>query len=300
MPEAVLSHEPKVLSQSEREAYFENGYLVKKKLVDDKWINRLRDVTEAMIEESRNVSVSNSKFDLEDGHTSEFPKLRRLTQPVEHHQTYWEFTTSSIITDLAEDLLGPDIMFHHSKLNFKWFGGGEEVKWHQDIQFWPHTNFSVLTIGVYLDHVDDDTAPMGVIPDSHRGPIYNQYNEQNEWVGCLNNDDVHKAKPQNAVYLKGPAGSVTVHHCRMIHGSKSNNHPKVSRPLLLNAFSSADALPITPNPTPSRFNGKVIRGQPAKYAEFDSHPVRLPPDWSEGYSSIFALQQEEVREEIRK
>ena len=42
-PDAVLSHEPKVLSQPERENYFQNGYLIKKKLVDDKWIKPYTD-----------------------------------------------------------------------------------------------------------------------------------------------------------------------------------------------------------------------------------------------------------------
>ena len=56
-----------------------------------------------------------------------------------------------------------DVKFHHSKLNFKW-GDGGEIKWHQDIQFWPHTNYEVLALGVYLEDVDPTMAPMGIIP----------------------------------------------------------------------------------------------------------------------------------------
>ncbi len=292
-PEKVLGHPAKILSQSERKAYFENGYLLKESFVCKDWLERLWQATERMIDESRTLRASDDKFDIEKDHTSILPKLRRLTQPVEHDPVYWEFASNSIITDLAEDLLGPDVKFHHSKLNFKWFGGGEEVKWHQDIQFWPHTNFSVLTIGVYLDDVGEEIGPMGVLPGSHRGEIYNQYNGDDEWIGCLSDGDLAKVPLEKAVHLKGPAGSVTVHHCRMLHGSMANNHPNKSRPLLLNAFSSADSLPITPNPTPSRFNGTIVRGMAARHAEFEPYLGRLPPDWSSGYSSIFALQQEE-------
>ncbi len=291
-PEKVLAHPAKVLSQSERQTYFETGYLLKEGFVGDAWLARLWEATERMIDESRAVSVSDDMFDIENDHTATSPKLRRLTQPVEHDQVYWEFASNSMITDLAEDLLGPDVKFHHSKLNFKWHGGGEEVKWHQDIQFWPHTNFSVLTIGDYLDDVDDEIGPMGVLPGSHKGEIYDQYNGENEWVGCVGDADLAKIPLEKAVYLKGPAGSITVHHCRMLHGSMSNNHSNKSRPLLLNAFSSADSLPITPNPTPSQYNGKIVRGMAARHAEFDPYPGRLPPDWSGGYSSIFVLQQE--------
>ncbi len=292
-PEKVLARAPKILTQSEREFYFAAGYLLKERFVGDAWLARLREVTWQMIDESRNCSASNDKFDVEKEHGAAAPKLRRLTQPVEHDPAYWQFAANSMITDLAEDLLGADVKFHHSKLNFKWFGGGEEVKWHQDIQFWPHTNFSVLTIGLYLDDVDDETGPMGVIPGSHKGEIFDQYGDDGQWVGCLSGSDLDRAGLDEAVYLKGPAGSVTVHHCRTLHGSLRNNHPSKSRPLLLNAFSSADALPITPNPTPSRYNGAIVRGVAARHAEFDPYPARLPPDWSAGYSSIFALQQQE-------
>jgi ectoine hydroxylase len=292
-PEKILAHPAKILSQSEREAYFASGYLLKESFIGKDWLTRLWDVTERMIDESRALGASTSKFDLENDHRPDAPKLRRLTQPVEHDPVYWEFATNSPITDLAEDLLGPDVKFHHSKLNFKWFGGGEEVKWHQDIQFWPHTNFSVLTIGLYLDDVDDENGPMGVLPGSHAGEIYNQYNSKDQWVGCLSDADLATVPLEDAVYLKGPAGSITVHHCRTLHGSMANHHPSKARPLLLNAFSSADALPITPNPTPSRYNGAIVRGEAARHAEFDPYPARLPPDWSGGYSSIFALQQEE-------
>ena len=75
--------------------------------------------------------------------------VRRLKRPDEQDPLYWEFATG-LIADVVADLVGPDVVFHHSKLNFKWHDGGDEVKWHQDIQFCPHTNYSPLTVGLYL------------------------------------------------------------------------------------------------------------------------------------------------------
>ena len=75
---------------------------------------------------------------------------RRLSSPVDQDATYWEFASSDLMADIAEDLLGPNVKFHHSKLNFKWAEAGQEVKWHQDIQAWPHTDYSPLTMGIYL------------------------------------------------------------------------------------------------------------------------------------------------------
>ena len=291
-PEQILTHPPRILSQIQREQYFEQGYLVLDSFVDKTWMDRLWSVTNGFIEESRTWQVSDNKFDLEPGHSRDNPRLRRLTAPVFHHDTYWEFASQGPIVDLAEDLLGPDVVFHHSKLNFKWSGGGEEVKWHQDIPFYPHTNFSVLAIGLYMNDVDDEMGPMGAVPGSQRGPIYNHYNDQDQWVGALSDSDAEKLPVDTVGWMRGKAGTVTVHHCRTVHGSMPNLSQRM-RPLLINAYASADALPITAHPSPCPQVGTVVRGKPARWADFSEEPCLLPPDWSGGYTSIFALQQEE-------
>jgi ectoine hydroxylase-related dioxygenase (phytanoyl-CoA dioxygenase family) len=294
---SVLSHAPKVLTEEQRKFYFENGYLLLEGFLSDEWLTRLNALSEKFVEESRGWKASDDKFDLEDGHSPDTPRLRRLTQPVEHHPTYWELASNSPITDVAEDLLGPDVKFHHSKLNFKWSRGGTEVKWHQDIQFYPHTNYNVLAIGIYLEDVDDTMGPMGVVPGSHEGELFNLYSQDDQWTGAIDDRDLARVPLEKAVYLKGPAGSVTVHHCRTVHGSKPNAHPTKARPLLLNSFSAANALTVTPNPSYSRHNGALVRGNPARWVEFDPRPCLLPPDWSGGYTSIFALQQEEAAQQ---
>ena len=291
-PEEILAHEPKVLTREQREAYFRDGFLMVESLISQQWLDRLWDATNGFIEESRDWTKSDTKFDLEPDHSRESPRLRRLTQPVQHHETYWEFASDSPVADLCEDLLGPDVKFHHSKLNFKYGDGGEEVKWHQDIQFYPHTNFNVLAVGLFLSDIDDEMGPLGMIPGSHDGELFDQYNDKDQWVGCIDARDLVRVPLDKAVYCKGPAGTVTVHNGRTVHGSMPNNSSRM-RPLLINAYSSADAFPYTAHPSPSRYNGVIVRGKPARFAQFDPRPCQVPPDWSGGYTSIFALQQEE-------
>ena len=52
-------------------------------------------------------------------------------------------------------------------------------------------------------------------------------------------------------------------------------------------------MPYTYNPLQSRYMGRIVRGKPARWAHHDPRPCLIPPDWSGGYTSIFALQQEE-------
>jgi hypothetical protein len=141
-PEQVLSYKPNVLTQRQRESYFESGYLLLERIIPTEIIERLRRVTAEKVEETRRLTKSDAVSDLEPGHNANKPKLRRLSSPCDHHPAYWDYATRPLVLDIVTDLVGPNVKFHHSKLNFKASDGGAEVKWHQDIQFWPHTNYS--------------------------------------------------------------------------------------------------------------------------------------------------------------
>lgn len=293
LPEDVLKHAPKVLTQEQRQEYFEKGYLVLDGFVSEEWMTRLWDVTDQFIEESRSYTKSNGKIDIEPSHTAENPRLRRLSQPVERHEVFKEFAFNGPIVDVAEDLLGPNVKYHHSKLNFKWGHGGEEVKWHQDIQFWPHSNYSPLTIGLYMNDVDDEMGPMGVIPGSHEGELFDLYGEDGNWTGSIRDADMPRVPVERAEYLKGRRGSITVHNCRSVHGSAPNLSPN-PRPLLLHTYASADALTMEPSIVAAFENANtIVRGERAKWIRFDPRPCLAPPDFSKKYTSIFAVQQGE-------
>ena len=119
-----------------------------------------------------------------------------------------------------------------------------------------------------MTDVDDEMGPMGVVPKSHQGELFELYDDERRWTGALRDDDVKRVPIDSAHYLKGRRGSITVHHCRAVHGSLPNLSPRM-RPLLINAYSSADALTITPHPAPSVYAGTLVRGKPAQWAEFD-------------------------------
>ena len=291
-PEKILKNMPRFISRKQQESYFDNGYLLIENAISSQILSKLQDSTAQAIDDSRQVTQSDATWDLEPGHRSDNPRLRRLTSPNDYDDTYWAYASSETITEILSDLIGPDIKFHHSKLNFKWAGGGEEVKWHQDISFWPHTNYTPCTVGLYLEDCSDEQGPLGVIAGSHKGPLFDQYNEDNQWIGCLSDEDVMQLDMSRETYLPGPAGSITIHNCRTVHGSRINRLDR-PRPLLLNAYAAADAMTYTFNPARSKYDQRIVRGQAARWARHDPEPCLLPPDWSGGYTSIFALQQQE-------
>ena len=58
-----------------------------------------------------------------------------------------------------------------------------------------------------------------------------------------------------------------------------------------------DAFTYTANPLPSRYEGTIVRGKPALWAHHDDRPCLVPPDWSGGYTSLYAMQQGEQWDE---
>ena len=289
--ETTVENRPlRVLSRQQRDAYEQNGFLAIESFLEEGWLVRLREVAAQFVEQSRELSESNRLFDLDGGHSPETPRLRRLTSPADLHETFWEFASQGPIVDVVEDLIGPNIKFHHSKLNFKAPRGGEEVKWHQDIQFWPHTNYSPLTVGVFLEDVEAGMGNVGFLPGSHDGPLYDQY-DGDAWVGCLADQDAAGLDLANAVYPAGPAGSITVHNCRMVHGSSPNDSDR-ERPLLLQTYAAADAYTYTDLVRESPHGDMLIRGEPARWARHDPRPCQVGPS---RVRTIFEVQQREAR-----
>jgi ectoine hydroxylase-related dioxygenase (phytanoyl-CoA dioxygenase family) len=291
-PDEILAQPGRVLAPEQRAAYFEQGYVDAGPLVSGDWLARLRGALAELVDRSRGLSAGDGVFDLEEGHAAAAPRLRRISYLDDLHPVFWEFCARSVLADLAADLLGADVTFRECMVNFKWAGGGTEVKWHQDIPFYPHTNLSPLIMLVFIEDVSLEQGPARVVPGSHRGPIFDHYDRNDRWVGHISDEDLARVALESAVDLTGPAGTVTVHHGCTVHGSAQNVSAS-GRPLLVVGYSSADARPYTACTYPTSHYLTVVRGEAAKYAHHEPLRMRLPPDWSKGYDSIFAAQQGE-------
>lgn len=290
----ILSHPCRVLTPEQRAHYFEQGFVACTSLLDGVWLQRLRGALARLVERSAGLTASDGIFDLEPDHSAQDPRLRRITYLDDLEPLLWELCSQSDLPDLAADLVGPDVTFRECMVNFKWARGGAEVKWHQDIPFYPHTNLSPLIMLLFIEDVGLDQGPARVVPGSHEGEIFEHYDRDGRWTGQIRDEDLARVALDSAVDLTGPAGTVTVHHGCTVHGSALNRSAS-SRPLLVIGYSSADALPYTACSCPSSHYLSLVRGTPARHAHHEALRMRLPPDWSGGYTSIFAHQQGEER-----
>lgn len=287
--EEILSQPACVLTQEQRQFFQEQGYLAFPGLIEEAYLVRMREALAKVVDRSRELKASTNMFDLEKGHSSENPRLRRATYIDDLDPDVWDFCSNSIVPDIATDLLGPNIRFREIMANFKWAGGGAEVKWHQDIVFYPHTHVGTCQFLVMLEDVGPEQGPLQVIPGSHKGPILEHYDAEGNWTGAVSETDLADLPLNEAVELAGPAGTVTVHHSCTIHGSAQNMSTK-GRPVFVITYSAADAIPYTAPPYPSSHYGHLVRGCEPRYAHHEALRMPLPPDWSGGYTSIFEHQ----------
>lgn len=291
-PEQILEHPAQVLDDSQRRAYFEHGYLHLESFLSEDVLSRLRAAYGELIERYREQTVSGDDVLVEKDHKPESPRLKRINRTTDQHQTLWAYAANSVLTELVSDLVGPAVRFRESYLNCKSPHGGDAIDWHQDFPFFPHTNKALLTTLTFLENVSEDMGPIMLYPGSHKGVLYDHYNADGSWAGKVADDDLAKLDENQAVSLCGPAGTVVVFDCCMIHGSKPNSSVH-SRPLLLNGYSAADAFCYTSIPANMSATQafSIVRGEPAAYAHHQPVDVKIPPDWGrEQYVNIFDAQ----------
>lgn len=147
----------------------------------------------------------------------------------------------------------------------------------------------MLAIGTYLTDTAEEDGPVMVIPGSHNDRLYEHYDDRGNWTGELKPEDKALLDEKTAVSLPGPKGSITIHHARALHGSMHSRGHSV-RPLLINAYAAADAFPYTDGGNNGDNYRKIVRGKAATWAQHDPRPCPIPPDWSKGYTSIYAMQ----------
>jgi ectoine hydroxylase-related dioxygenase (phytanoyl-CoA dioxygenase family) len=284
----------RVLTDEQIAGYHRDGYVAVPRVLDEAQVAALRRVTDSFVERSRAVTRSDAVFDLDARHTAASPVVRRIKNPADNDPLYRWVAFDSPIPDIVTQLLGPSIRFHHSKLNMKGSLVGAAVEVHQDAAFYPHSNDDVLAVGLLLDDATEANGAMAVLPGSHRGPIHTHYDTQGRFVGCMRAEDVARLDRRHAVLLELPAGSIHVHHYRLVHWSAPNTST-AERRLLINSYTAADAVSFMPDTTGSPLVGTLLRGTPPTVARRTAGDMPLPPDFRQGYTSIYELQTETKR-----
>ncbi len=268
------------LTDAQKKFFWDNGYLLVENAVERPSLGSLQADFTAWVEESRghdgpygDTLDGRPRFDLEPGHSAEKPALRRVNAPVEVSAAYYDAMAGSRMTDCVAELIGPNVKFHHSKINSKLPGGHTEVKWHQDFLFTPHSNDDVVTALLMVDEVTAENGPLEVVAGSHRGPLCGLWHN-GVFTGSVDDETAEDCRSK-AVVCTGAAGSVCLMHTRLLHGSTPNLSSD-SRTLFISVFTAEDAIPCSPNPMPTEYQGLMVRGDRTDRIRSIPFEMRLP------------------------
>ena len=285
------AHDLEVLRPEDVAAYERDGYIVIERRLPPASVAALKAELARFQNAARGMTQSDDKLDLEDSHTPDDPRVRRVKLPHTQSDAVAELMRSDLILAPVRDLIGPDVRLHTSKLNVKSARYGAPVDWHQDFAFYPHTNDDLLAVGVMLDDVGADNGPLMVFPGSHRGPVHDHHCG-GVFAGTMDLDACG-LDLKDAVKLEAPAGSISIHHARIVHGSAPNRSSR-DRGVLFYEMMAADAFPIfgsmTKSPSIEEYDTRMLCGVSTKEPRLAPVPVRIPQPQPATAGSIYEVQ----------
>lgn len=242
------------METSELKRHFkEEGYLLNLPILSPAEIQHIRDVYENL---EREGGERNNKGRITNAHHT----CREL----------WEIATHPRVLDTMEALLGPDIILISTGFFVKQPSATDQfVAWHQDTMYWGLEPPFAATMWLAIDDADAENGCMRVIPGSHRlGLLPHRTSRQ---AGNLlgENQEIDSAlfDESSAVNFCLKAGTASVHHGELIHGSNPNRSTR-RRCGMTMRFTTPQIKPVSTGPHAFSDQPILVRGED-KYGHFD-------------------------------
>ena len=284
-----------MLSEQQIAFYHENGYLTVENVLSADELAALRQVTDEFVQRSRALRAHDDIFDLEPDHSAEKPRLRRIKNPVLHHEVYDQALRHPGILAIIEQLIGPGLRSNGNKLNMKEPDHGSAVEWHQDWAFYPHSNDDLLAVGVAIDDMTEDNGCMLMVPGSHRGQLHSHH-ENGVFVGAVSEPGF---QPRQVAKCLVKAGGISIHHARTLHAS-TPNHSSKPRRLLLFQYCALDSWPLEGFASYAAYCDSILRGKPTIHPRLTAVPVIIPLPKPDNAGSILEIQEAQHNKEMAK
>ena len=269
-----------ILSQNQKKQFWSDGFLLVENAINDRQLENLKKTFLDWVNESRNYKTDygetmdgRPRFDLQPGHSSDVPGLRRIQSPEEISEVFANVMRNGRSVDMCAELIGQGIRFHHGKVNSKLPGTATKVNFHQDFPFEPMTNDDMITCLLFIDDVTLENGPLEVVPGTHKGPLYSHWHN-GIFTGSVS-DEILAEHEDKIIRCTGKAGSVCLMHASLLHGSAPNLSNK-SRTLYISTYYAEDAIELSPNHLPSTLTHELVRGEASGRVRCSSYDMQLP------------------------
>ncbi len=135
----------------------------------------------------------------------------------------WDLILDPRLADVAEDLIGPDIVCWGSSFFTKKPHDPRFVSWHQDSTYYGLEPPESITAWLAFTQANSEAGCMKIIPGSHKGPAILPHEETRDPGNLLSRGQtIRNIDDSVAVEMPLEAGQMSVHHNKTIHSSEPN------------------------------------------------------------------------------
>lgn len=262
--------------------YLKHGYVLIPDALGADELNQLQATTTAIAEQGRDQVEDNAMFDFEAGHNATTPLVQRIKKPHRLDPLYFALARTPAIFDLVQRICGQSVRLSHSKINMKAARAGSPLEWHQDWAFAPHTNMSTCVASVMIDDVSMENGAMQVLPGSHAGPLYEHHDPEQGFIGAVD-IAAQKVDLSGVASLVGAAGTVSIHHPMLMHGSGANRSGRQRRILFLE-YAASDAYPLFYDVDWAEYDSRLLSGPSTSEVRSEANYIKLPFPSRSGFS----------------
>jgi len=205
MPDSITPH----VSPSLREKFLEDGFLMPVDIFTTEEITAHRRELERLEKRLSSINVGNKS---------------QLNYPHVLFRFANEMVRNPRLLDVAESILGPDILIWGSTFFIKEPETQSYVSWHQDMKYWglSDTNGQV-SAWIALNDVGQDNGCMQFLPGSHHGEMLDHRDTFSETNILTRGQEADiEIDTGKILHVELAPGQASFHHGKLLHASPPN------------------------------------------------------------------------------
>lgn len=224
------------LTDAQFEQYQQDGYVVVEGLLDAATVegvtNRIHEYVTNSREEDTFERMLEPELPAADAFDGEGEPVRKFegVGMAREDDLFRELAHDERVTDVVEELQGPNLKLLRSAAMLKPPGVGSEKKFHQDAAYYPIHPMDHVTVWIALDRSTADNGCMQVVPGAHTdGLLGHEAIEYDTDISIAERE----YGPEDTVALPMEPGDVLFQHCLLPHYTAPNETDDWRRAFIL-------------------------------------------------------------------
>lgn len=207
-----------VITDDEKQAFLDNGYLALRNVLSDEELRRMRRAMDELMEQAADETLNDPDFAYSPGHKTGRKVLNRIEYVIDKKEAARVLLGHPFVLRSVEKIMGPDLIPTWDSMVLKMPGEGIVVPWHRDAGMDQQGDTPIFNVDFYLDEADLDTC-VWAYPGSHLWP-------QEEIDAVVKRDGF---STEGATPIPMRPGDVLLHNILVLHGSPPNSSGKLRR-----------------------------------------------------------------------